>query len=356
MTDQMLKDLQALVECESPSSDLDACAKVLKVANKITAKVIGTSAEIIQESGRPVYWLGSKNPEVVLLTHLDTVWPIGSFTPLWRVDGDVASGPGVFDMKSGFIQALYAMRGQDLDRVALIATTDEETGSATSRKLIEEVSKRAKAVLVMEASLDGKLKIGRKGTSMYQITIHGRAAHAGLEPEKGINATVEISKIVSKLIALENKGLGTSVVPTVMTSGSTTNTVPALASLDVDSRSFTMAEMKRVEQAIRALKPENDAARIEITGGINRPPMETSSSSELYELAEKVAVKLAMAPLGSASVGGASDGNFAAIHTKVLDGLGSLGGGAHANNEHVLVSHLEPRSNLIAALIKEILL
>ena len=215
MTDQMLKDLQALVECESPSSDLAACAKVLEVANQITAKVIGTSAEIIQESGRPVYWLGSKNPEVVLLTHLDTVWPIGSFTPLWRVDGDVASGPGVFDMKSGFTQALYAMRGQDLDRVALIATTDEETGSATSRNLIEEVSKRAKAVLVMEASLDGKLKIGRKGTSMYQITIHGRAAHAGLEPEKGINATVEISKIVSKLIALENKELGTSVVPTL---------------------------------------------------------------------------------------------------------------------------------------------
>ena len=269
MTDQMLKDLQALVECESPSSDLAACAQVLEVANQITAKVIGTSAEIIQESGRPVYWLGSKNPEVVLLTHLETVWPIGSFAPLWRVDGDIASGPGVFDMKSGFIQALYAMRGQDLDRVALIATTDEETGSATSRKLIEEVSKKAKAVLVMEASLDGKLKIGRKGTSMYQITIHGRAAHAGLEPEKGINATVEISKIVSKLIALENKELGTSVVPTVMTSGNTTNTVPALASLDVDSRSFTMAEMKRVEQAIRALKPENDAARIEITGGIN---------------------------------------------------------------------------------------
>jgi glutamate carboxypeptidase len=248
------------------------------------------------------------------------------------------------------------MRGQDINRVALIATTDEETGSATSRKLIEEVSKKAKAVLVMEASLDGKLKIGRKGTSMYQITIHGRAAHAGLEPEKGVNATVEISRIVSQLIALENRELGTSVVPTVMTSGSTTNTVPALASLDVDSRSFTMAEMKRVEQAIRALEPENKDARIEITGGINRPPMETSSSSELYELAEKVAVKLAMAPLGSASVGGASDGNFAAIHTKVLDGLGALGGGAHANNEHVLVSHLESRSNLIAALIKEILL
>ena len=140
----MLGNLQILVECESPSSNLAACAKVLEVANQITTKVVGTSAEIIQESGRPIYWLGSKNAEVVLLTHLDTVWPIGSFVPLWRVDGDIASGPGVFDMKSGFIQALYAMRGQELDRVALIATTDEETGSATSRKLIEEVSKKEK--------------------------------------------------------------------------------------------------------------------------------------------------------------------------------------------------------------------
>lgn len=356
MKDQMLKDLQALVECESPSSDLAACAKVLEVANQITSRLIGNSAEIIQEAGRPVYWLGSKDPEVVLLTHLDTVWPIGSFIPLWRVEGDLASGPGIFDMKSGFIQALYAMRDLDLGRVALIATTDEETGSETSRKLIEEVSKKAKAVLVMEASLDGKLKISRKGTSMYKITIHGRAAHAGLEPEKGVNATVEISRIVSKLIALENKNLGTSVVPTVMASGSTTNTVPALASLDVDSRSFTLAEMKRVEEAIRSLKPEHQDARIEISGGINRPPLEISATKDLYELAEKVALKLAMAPLGSASVGGASDGNLAAIHTKVLDGLGALGGGAHANDEHILVSHLEPRSNLIAALAREILL
>jgi len=352
----MLNHLRELVESESPTHELEACKTIVKKSSRITELVIGEAARILEVGGRPVYWLGAKNPQIALLCHLDTVWPIGSFVPIWKVDGDVASGPGVFDMKSGFIQALYAMRGQDLDRVALIATTDEETGSATSRKLIEEVSKRAKAVLVMEASLDGKLKIGRKGTSMYQITIHGRAAHSGLEPEKGINATVEISKIVGKLIALENIELGTSVVPTVMTSGSTTNTVPALASLDIDSRSFTMAEMKRVEEAIRDLKPENKDARIEITGGINRPPMETSASSELYELAEKVAVKLAMAPLGSAIVGGASDGNFAAIHTKVLDGLGAVGGGAHARNEHIFISHLEPRSNLIAALVREILL
>ena len=356
MINSLMQDLQALVECESPSSDLLACAKVLDVANEITARVIGSSAEILEVHARPVYWLGSKTPQVLLLTHLDTVWPIGSFTPLWSVNGDVVTGPGIFDMKAGFIQGLYAMRGQDLSKVALIATTDEETGSATSRQLIEDVSKVAKAVLVLEASLDGKLKIGRKGTSMYQIKVFGRAAHAGLEPEKGVNATVQISQIVTTLIGLENKELRISVVPTVMNSGTTTNTVPALASLDVDSRSFTLAEMKRVEVAIRNLRPSNPEARIEVTGGINRPPLEIAATKELYEKCEAVAVKLGIAPLGSASVGGASDGNFAAIHTKVLDGLGALGGGAHANNEHILVSHLEPRSNLIAALIKEILL
>ena len=183
---------------------------------------------VFDEKGRPVYWLGTRTPSVVLLAHLDTVWPIGSFTPLWKVEGDVVRGPGIYDMKAGFIQALYAMRNIDFDRVALLATTDEETGSATSRNLIEKVSKSAKAVLVLESAIDGKVKVGRKGTSMYKIAIHGRAAHAGLEPEKGINATIEIAGIVNQIAKLENKELGTSVVPTVMISGTTTNTVPAL--------------------------------------------------------------------------------------------------------------------------------
>ena len=163
MSAEMLKDLQALVEVESPTEDLDACVLVLEKANEITTRLIGRAARIIQEKGRPVYWLGSENPDVVLLAHLDTVWPIGSFTPLWKVEGDVVRGPGIYDMKAGFIQALYAMQHLDLNRVALIATTDEETGSATSRELIENVSKKATAVLVLESAIDGKVKIGRKG-------------------------------------------------------------------------------------------------------------------------------------------------------------------------------------------------
>ena len=351
----MVKDLQALVEVESPTDDLAACRRIVDKANEITQRLIGTSADVFDEKGRPVYWLGSKDPQVVLLAHLDTVWPIGSFTPLWKVEGDVIRGPGIYDMKAGFLQALYAMRALDLSKVALIATTDEETGSATTRELIENVSKKAKAVLVLESAIDGKVKIGRKGTSMYKITVHGRAAHAGLEPEKGINATVEIATIVSTLMALGNKDFGTTVVPTVMNSGTTTNTVPALASLDVDCRSFKLSEMQRVQEAIKNLKAIHPEARIEVTGGINRPPLETSATQSLYEKCETVAKQLGMAPLGSASVGGASDGNFAGIHTQVLDGLGAVGEGAHATHEHILASHLEPRSNLLAALVKEIL-
>ena len=351
----MLADLKLLVECESPTEDLPACNRVVSVASEISKRVLGDSGSIIQEQGRPVLWIGSKTPEIVLLCHLDTVWPIGSFIPLWKVDGDVVSGPGCYDMKAGFIQALYAMRNIDFDRVALIATTDEETGSATSRDLIERVSKSAKAVLVLESAIDGKVKVGRKGTSMYKIAIHGRAAHAGLEPEKGINATIEIAGIVNQIAKLENKELGTSVVPTVMISGTTTNTVPALATLDIDCRSFTMKEMERVQSAIHNLKPQNAEARIEITGGINRPPLELEATKELFAKCEVTAHRLNISPFGSASVGGASDGNFAGIHTKVLDGLGAVGGGAHAAHEHILASHLAPRSELLHELIKEIL-
>ena len=355
MKDAMLEDLRALVECESPTEDLVACRRVVELAAEISKRVTGAKGDVVEESGRPVFWLGSKSPKVVLLAHLDTVWPVGSFTPSWKVEGDFARGPGCYDMKAGFIQALYAMQELDRNQVALIATTDEETGSLTSRALIERVSKGAKAVLVLESAIDGKVKIGRKGTSMYTITLHGRAAHAGLEPEKGINATIEMAKIVEKLIALENSELGTSVVPTVLKSGTTTNTVPALATLDVDSRSFSMAEMERVKMAIYALKPEHEGARIEVSGGINRPPLEKSATQSLYEKLETVASELGMGSIGSAIVGGASDGNFAGIHTEVLDGLGAVGSGAHALTENISINDLEPRSKLLAALTRAIL-
>ena len=351
-----LTDLKRLVECESPTEDLVACNQVVDLAIEITNSLLKVKAEKVMENGRPVYWWGSKSPRIVLLCHIDTVWPKGSFTPTWQVNGDVATGPGVFDMKAGFIQALYSLVGIEHleNQVALVATTDEETGSATSKDLIARLAKAADAVLVFEASLDGKVKTGRKGTAMYQIKVTGLASHAGLEPEKGINATTEIAKLVLQIASLENQKFGTTAVPTVLHSGTTTNTVPAFATLDVDVRSFTKSELERIDNAIRTLK--SDVAKVEVTGGINRPPLEESSTSELYAKFEKVAASLGFPEIGKASVGGASDGNLAAAAgAKVLDGLGAVGHGAHAPTEFINVSYLEPRIKLTNAFIVELL-
>ena len=351
----MLAALEALVRCESPSDDLGACRSVVTLASDIATRVLGIPAQIKEIEGRPVFWWGAESPDVVILAHLDTVWPIGSYQPIWEIKGDVLRGPGTFDMKAGFIQALYALKGIE-GSVALIATTDEETGSHRSKALIKEVSSKAKAVLVLEASLEGKVKTGRKGTAMYQIAVHGLASHAGLEPEKGVNSTTEIAHIILKLSALENTEHGTTVVPTLLSSGNTTNTVPDLATLDIDARSFSQSELERVDREIRTLVAENPNARIEVTGGLNRPPLQPTSTQALYERAEKVAAAIGMPALGSAEVGGASDGNFAAAAgAQVLDGLGAVGGGAHAPHEWVSISSMQPRSDFLHAFIKDLL-
>ena len=353
-----LADLRELVELQSPSEDLEACARVVDLAVTIAGRNLAEPARVTQAGGRPVFWWGAEKPDLVLLCHLDTVWPHDSYLPLWKEEGDRIFGPGIFDMKAGFLQAMYAVKEIPgaASKVAIVGTTDEEIGSHASRALIEELAKGAKATLILESSIDDAVKIGRKGTSMYRITVHGRAAHAGLEPEKGINATTEISRIVLQMAALENPEHGTTVVPTVMQSGSTTNTVPATATLDIDARSFLASELKRVDAAIRSLAAHHPEARLEISGGINRPPLEHAATAELYALIEEVASSLGLPPVGHVSVGGASDGNIAAaVGGKVLDGLGASGYGAHAAHEHIFVSRLEPRITLITGFINAIL-
>ena len=354
----IIDDLQALVECQSPTEDLAACRAVVELAAKIALGVLPNPAQFMEENGRPVFWWGAKNPKIVLLAHLDTVWPQDSYLPLWKIEGDIAKGPGIFDMKAGFLQAMYAVA--DIpgasDSVALIATTDEETGSHTSRALIERIAKGAQAVLVLESSLNGKVKTGRKGTAMYAITIHGRASHAGLEPEKGINASSEIATILAQVIALENPEHGTTVVPTTMHSGTTTNTVPAKATLDIDVRSFSQAELMRVDAAVKSLKASHPEARIEVTGGINRPPLEPASTAALYQKLEATLAKAGLPPVGSTSVGGASDGNFAAAAgAPTLDGLGAVGDGAHAPHEQISLSSIPARVSMLNLFIKELL-
>ena len=356
--ENLIADLQALVECQSPTEDLSACTKVVELAVDIAGRVLPSPAELIIEEGRPIFWWGSKEPSIVLLAHLDTVWPHDSYLPLWNVVSDIARGPGIFDMKAGFLQAMYAVADipAAADRVALIATTDEEVGSQSSRALIERLAKKVDAVLVLEASLNGKVKTGRKGTAMYSITVHGRASHAGLEPEKGINATSEIATIVGRVLALEDATHGTTVVPTTMKSGTTTNTVPALATLDIDVRSFSAAELQRVDAAVKNISATHPEARIEITGGINRPPLELTSTKALYERLEATLAQAGLPAVGHASVGGASDGNFAAAAgAPTLDGLGAVGDGAHAPHEQISLSSIPARVEMLHLFIKDLL-
>lgn len=267
-------------------------------------------------------------------------------------------GPGCFDMKAGVVMAMHAVAAlADRDGVTLLVTGDEEVGSPSSRRLIEDEAAGCTAALVLEAAADGgAVKTERKGVSLYEVRAHGRAAHAGLEPERGVNATVELAYQVLAVTMLADPERGTTVTPTLLSSGTTTNTVPATGGFAVDVRVPDAAEQLRIDDAMHALAPVLTGARVEVTGGPNRPPLDAKASAELFAHAATLAAELGLAPLSRASVGGGSDGNFTAgIGTPTLDGLGAVGGGAHAEDEHVLVDALPERTALLAALIGELL-
>jgi glutamate carboxypeptidase len=296
---------------------------------------------------------------VLVLAHHDTVWPLGSLeTHPYNIADGVLRGPGCFDMKAGLVLALHALAVLGVpDGVTLLVTGDEELGSPSSRALIEAEAAGCEAALVLEASADGgALKTARKGVSLYQVRAVGRAAHAGLEPERGVNATVELAHQVLAVAAVSDGSLGTTVTPTALSSGTVTNTVPAAGAFSVDVRMWSVAEQARVHAAMSSLLPAVPDAVLEISGGPNRPPLPSSSSDALFARASSLAAQLGLAPLQSAAVGGASDGNFTAgAGTPTLDGLGAVGGGAHADHEHVLVDALPGRAALLAALIDDLL-
>ncbi|MCR6489144.1 M20 family metallopeptidase [Amycolatopsis sp. OK19-0408] len=350
----MIDDIETLVRCESPSKDHEAVARSAEAVAKIGHRLLGVEPERIVTDGCTHLRWQFGEPRVLLLGHHDTVWPLGSLeTHPFEVRDGVLRGPGCFDMKAGVVMALHAAAAlADRDGVSILITGDEEIGSPLSRTLIEEEAKSCAAVFVLEASADGgALKTRRKGVSLYRIEIEGRAAHAGLEPEKGVNAGIEVAHQILAVAALADPAKGTTVVPTALSAGTTTNTVPAKASVAVDARVWDAAEQVRVDRAIRNLKPVTENARIHIVGGINRPPLDAKASAELFALANELG-----GPLTEAAVGGASDGNFTAgLGIPTLDGLGAVGGGAHADDEHVLVAELDRRTALLKALTETVL-
>lgn len=363
--ERMLAQAMDLIRLETPSVDLAALAEGADMVADVGERELGVAPERVIVDGRHhLRWRWGSGPQKILvLAHYDTVWPLGTLETIpCTLEAGILRGPGCFDMKVGLVMAFHALgevartRG-GLSGVTLLVTSDEETGSATSRALIEQEAVGCRAALVLEASgPSGALKTERKGAGTYRLVVHGRAAHAGLEPERGVNAGVELARQIPRIVELGDAGLGTSVTPTTIIAGTTANTVPERASVDIDVRVSSADEDVRVRDALLALRPSVEGARFEVLGGSHRPPLTHASSAALFSLAQDVAEQAALAPLYECAVGGASDGNLTAgVGTPTLDGLGAVGGGAHANDEHVLVEHLVDRTALLVAIIHRLL-
>ncbi|TVZ76751.1 M20/M25/M40 family metallo-hydrolase [Streptomyces sp. BK340] len=356
-TEDMVQDVLGLCRIESPSHDFTQLAEIAEHTAELGTRLLGRTPERIQAEGRPALYWKPQPGGVLLLGHLDTVWPVGTLrnwpTPL-RTQTTL-SCPGVFDMKAGIVQGLYAMTAIGAPAGAgMLLTTDEEIGSPVFRPLIEKAASRARAVLVLEASADGALKTGRKGISQYVVRISGRAAHAGLEPEKGVNALLELSAQARAVAAFGSDGL--TVTPTLAAAGTTANTVPAEAYFHVDVRARTRAEQDALHTRMSTLTPVLPRAEVTVEGGPNRPPMEPGQSAKLMDMARTTAMDLGLGAVHAVSVGGASDGNITAgIGIPTLDGLGAVGGHAHADGEYALITEMPRRSALVAGLTARLL-
>jgi glutamate carboxypeptidase len=357
----------ALVEMESPSGDHEGSGNVVSLLASAASSIASVnsierfSSEEFGEHLAVRAFAKSDSPRSVLvLGHTDTVHPRGTIRERpWRTAGNRIYGPGVFDMKANCAIALEALRAceavglQTRSAVTILLTCDEETGSPTGRPLVEAEAKKARSVLVIEPPAGGgRVKTARKGTGMFTVDVKGRAAHAGLDPEKGVSAVLELARQTVRLHELNDAASGTTVTVNVVKGGTHSNVIPAEARAEVDMR-FTSADAgAKTERRILTLAPFDEEATITVSGGINRPPLErTQQVKALYTHARALASFLDF-DLGEASVGGASDGNFvAALGVPVLDGLGVQGDGAHAAHEHILCDDIPTRGALLAGLI-----
>ncbi|MBX6350081.1 MAG: M20 family metallopeptidase [Clostridia bacterium] len=366
----MAARLREAVGIESPSDDPASLHRFADWLLEEGRAVPGADAALLPDPAGPAVRIalpGEGRP-VLVLAHFDTVWPLGTLArrPVRLEDGRLF-GPGAYDMKAGLVQALYALRALaelradgrgDAPRppVTLLATSDEEVGSHRSRRLIEEEARRSRAVLVAEPAVgpEGRLKIWRKGVGGFLVRVRGRAAHAGGDHELGRNAIEELARHVIALQALTDYARGTTVNVGVVRGGTRSNVVPDFAEAEVDFRVASPEEGERLVSRVRGLAPTAEGFTLEVTGGLNRPPLEERMTRPLFALAVEVGAELGLALAGEGS-GGGSDGNFtAALGVPTLDGLGAVGDGAHADHEHVALAAMPERAALLAGLVVRI--
>jgi len=364
---EMVKFIERLVNFESPSSDKEACDRIINYVSSYMAEG-GFKTELFpnRESGNclKVTYTPGKIKKILLLSHLDTVWPLGTTKkrPFTMSDGKIW-GPGVFDMKTGAAQAIYALKtykafvseSESDKEIALVFNTDEETGSSVSRWLIEKEAGSSNAVLVFEPSVSykGFLKTSRKGVGLYELKVQGRASHAGADPEKGISAVEELAKQILQIKKLEDKPLGTTINFGLISGGTRVNVVPAEAQAMIEVRFKSKEEADRIHSQLSAIQPLTEGAAVQISGGINRPPMEeTSQNVDLFLKAKEIGKALGI-DIEASSTGGASDGNFtSALGVPTLDGLGAVGDDGHSESEHALIDKIPERTALAYELLR----
>jgi glutamate carboxypeptidase len=363
--EHLLAAVRALVEQESPTGDAPATTAIVATlkrrldaigaATKLHETERGTHLVSRMTFGRP-----PGGGAVLLLGHVDTVWPLGTLrrSP-FRVENGRAYGPGIFDMKSGVevmvaaLEAIHELELQPWREIRILLSCDEESGSATSRHLITSEASDCAAVFVLEPSLPGgKVKTARKGVARYEVIARGISAHAGLDPERGVSAISELARQILALHALNDGNDDIRVNVGVISGGTLPNVVASEARAEVDVRFRTMAQGEDISRRIESMQPVQTGAQIEIRGGVNRPPLErTAAVAALFHRARSIASPLGL-DLGEGSSGGASDGNFTAAQgVPTLDGLGVEGDGAHAAQEHIVVADLPRRAALVTALL-----
>jgi len=371
-----LQQLEQLVRVESPSDDPAA----VNAAQELTAgwarelgarikrhrqKNFGDVYELRfgelksgeRKSGGPRTSRATKQKPLLLLGHLDTVWPLGTLKSMpWRNHDGKLSGPGVLDMKAGVLMALTAvsvLREAGLLRpVTLLLNSEEEVGSPVSRPITEQLARESSAVFVLEPAQGLALKTARKGIANYSVHVTGVGAHSGVDFERGHSAVLELARQIERISAFTDLSRGLTVNCGVVSGGTRSNVIAAEAHTEVDVRIARASDEQRVARLFRSLRPVDKACKLVITGGINRPPMERKAGTiALFKQAKKIAAHLGF-ELDEASTGGGSDGNFtAALGVPTLDGMGAIGAGAHAAHEHLLIEHIVPRTALLAAML-----
>lgn len=363
---KMLGVLRQFVSAESPSLEkaaADHCCSV--IADEWRKRNAQVERIVQKHRGDFLRMTFESNPrratgQLLVLGHYDTVYSTGTLAKMpFRISKGKAFGPGIFDMKAGIVQALFALeavRQSNVElqkRIVFLCTSDEEIGSEASRKLIETEARRSDAVFVLEPSFGprGLLKTARKGVGSAELLVHGRASHAGLAPQEGINAIHELAGQIARIESWNDLRRGVTINADVIEGGTRTNVIAERARAVLDMRALTISDMRKLERRLHALRPIHKGARLEISGGFDRPPLERKASGALFARAKSLAKQMKLS-VGECTVGGGSDGNFTgAIGVPTLDGLGAVGDGAHSSHEHILFKTMPTRAALLAALL-----